>query len=61
MLVAVDASQGAGRSVSSDKDRDLQVLLQELCELQAKYERSQAQLWPCPRPSGVLTGLGGWD
>ncbi|XP_077910464.1 uncharacterized protein CCDC197 [Halichoerus grypus] len=44
MLVAVDASQGAGRSVSSDKDRDLQVLLQELCELQAKRRKLKREV-----------------
>lgn len=61
MLVAMDTSQGAGPSVTSDKDRHLQVLSQELCRLQAKYERSQAPLCPCPRPSSTHTGLGGWD
>ncbi|XP_027953641.1 uncharacterized protein CCDC197 [Eumetopias jubatus] len=44
MLVAVDASQGAGWSVSSDKDRDLQVLLQELCELQAKQRKLKREV-----------------
>ncbi|XP_004394583.1 PREDICTED: uncharacterized protein LOC101372343 [Odobenus rosmarus divergens] len=44
MLVAVDDSQGAGWSVSSDKDRDLQVLLQELCELQAKQRKLKREV-----------------
>ncbi|XP_027426185.2 uncharacterized protein CCDC197 [Zalophus californianus] len=44
MLVAVDASQGAGWSISSDKDRDLQVLLQELCELQAKQRKLKREV-----------------
>lgn len=37
MLVAVDTGQGAGPSLPGDQDRDLQVLLQELRQLQAKY------------------------
>lgn len=60
MLVAMDTSQGAGPSIASDKDRDLQELLQELGQLQAKYERSQAPLGPGPMPSSAHTGLGGW-
>ena len=54
MLVARDAGQEAGPSDPGSKDRDLQVLFQELCQLQAKYELSQAPLCPGPGPQGHL-------
>ncbi|XP_022361243.1 uncharacterized protein LOC111148746 [Enhydra lutris kenyoni] len=44
MLVAVDTSQGAGPSVASDKDRDLQELLQELGQLQAKQRKLKREV-----------------
>lgn len=44
-----------------DKDRALQVLLQELCQPPAKYELTQATLDPCPRPSATRGGLSGQD
>lgn len=40
MPAARDAGQEAGLSDSGNKDRDLQVLFQELCQLQAKYDLS---------------------
>lgn len=54
MLAARDAGQEAGPSDPGSKDRDLQVLFQELCQLQAKYELSQAPLCPGPGPQGHL-------
>ncbi|XP_004754829.1 uncharacterized protein CCDC197 isoform X2 [Mustela putorius furo] len=44
MLVAMDTSQGAGPSVASDKDRDLQELLQELGQLQAKQRKLKREV-----------------
>ncbi|XP_026370916.3 uncharacterized protein CCDC197 [Ursus arctos] len=44
MLVAMDTSQGAGPSVTSDKDRHLQVLSQELCRLQAKQRKLKREV-----------------
>ena len=57
MLAARDAGQEAGPSDPGSKDRDLQVLFQELCQLQAKYELSQALLCPGPRPQGAYPSL----
>lgn len=54
MLAARDAGQEAGPSDPGNKDRGLQVLFQELCQLQAKYELSQALLCPGPWPQGHL-------
>lgn len=54
MPVAMDTGKGAGPSDTGDKDRDLQVLFQELCQLQAKYELSRA-------PCATSSGLSGWD
>ncbi|KAG5198318.1 hypothetical protein MJG53_012936 [Ovis ammon polii x Ovis aries] len=54
MPAARDAGQEAGLSDSGNKDRDLQVLFQELCQLQAKYDLSRAPLCPGPRPQGHL-------
>ena len=59
--VAMDTNKGAGPSATGDKDRDLQMLLQELWRLQAKYETSQAPLCPCARPSTTHSGLRGWN
>ena len=61
MLAARDAGQEAGPSDPGSKDRDLQVLFQELCQLQAKYELSQAPLCPGPGPRATYGGLSGWD
>nr|XP_031535218.1 uncharacterized protein CCDC197 isoform X4 [Vicugna pacos] len=44
MPAAVDSGQRAGPSNTSDKDRDLQVLLQELCQLQAKQRRLKREV-----------------
>ena len=54
MPAAVDTGQEAGLSNTGDKDRDLQVLFQELCQLQAKYELSQAPPCPLSQPQGHL-------
>lgn len=54
MSATVDTGQEAGLSTTGDKDRDLQVLFQELCQLQAKYELSQAPPCPLPQPQGHL-------
>ncbi|KAB1277234.1 Uncharacterized protein Cadr_000006392 [Camelus dromedarius] len=44
MPTAVDSGQRAGPSNTSDKDRDLQVLFQELCQLQAKQRRLKREV-----------------
>ncbi|XP_038530446.1 uncharacterized protein CCDC197 isoform X2 [Canis lupus familiaris] len=40
----MDTNQGAGPSATGDKDRDLQVLLQELWRLQAKQRRLEREV-----------------
>uniref|UniRef100_A0A8D1MXE1 Coiled-coil domain containing 197 n=2 Tax=Sus scrofa TaxID=9823 RepID=A0A8D1MXE1_PIG len=44
MPVAMDTGKGAGPSDTGDKDRDLQVLFQELCQLQAKQRKLKRQV-----------------
>ncbi|XP_047652582.1 uncharacterized protein CCDC197 [Phacochoerus africanus] len=44
MPVATDTGKGAGPSDTGDKDRDLQVLFQELCQLQAKQRKLKRQV-----------------
>lgn len=61
MPAARDAGQEAGPRDPGNKDRDLRVLSQELCQLQAKYELSRAPLCPGPGPGATCGGLSGWD
>lgn len=56
MPAARDAGQEVGQRDPGNKDRDLQVLLQELCQLQAKYELSRAPLCPGPAPGPPAVG-----
>ncbi|XP_054423574.1 uncharacterized protein CCDC197 [Pteronotus mesoamericanus] len=42
--VAVDAGQGAGRSDSGDKNTYLQVLMKELCRLQARHRKLKREV-----------------
>ncbi|XP_061037482.1 LOW QUALITY PROTEIN: uncharacterized protein CCDC197 [Eubalaena glacialis] len=44
MPAAVDTGQEAGLSNTGDKDRDLQVLFQELCQLQAKQRKLKREV-----------------
>ncbi|XP_068402761.1 LOW QUALITY PROTEIN: uncharacterized protein CCDC197 [Eschrichtius robustus] len=44
MPAAVDTGQEAGLSNTGDKDRDLQVLFQELCQLQAKQSKLRREV-----------------
>jgi hypothetical protein len=46
----MDTDQGADLSSPGQEDEDLQVLMQELCHLQAKYEVSWALLCPALVP-----------
>ena len=61
MPVTMDTGQGAGLSDAGDKDTYLQVLLQELCQLQAKYEFFHSPPCPCLIPAATSSGLSGWD
>lgn len=60
---AMDTGQASGPSSTGngDKDRYLQVLLQELCQLQAKYEFSRPRRAPNLIPRAACRGLSGWD
>lgn len=55
--MTMDTGQGAGLRDAGDKDTTLQVLLQELCQLQAKYEFFQA-LPPPPNLIPVPPAVG---
>ncbi|KAK1339444.1 hypothetical protein QTO34_020127 [Cnephaeus nilssonii] len=44
MPAAMDTGQACGRSSAGDKDRCLQVLLQELCQLQAKQRKLKREV-----------------
>lgn len=60
---AMDTSQASGPSSTGDgdKDRYLQLLLQELGQLQAKYEFSRPRQAPSLIPRAACCGLSGWD
>lgn len=62
MLAAMDTGQGAGPCDPGDEEGDLQVLLQELCQLQARYELSQGLPCPClgPSPRATRSEPSGW-
>lgn len=62
MSATVDTGQEAGLSTTGDKDRDLQVLFQELCQLQAKYTSCpKPRRAPCLSPRATCGGLSSWD
>lgn len=52
--MATGQASGASNTGDGDKDGYLQVLLQELCQLQAKYEFFQAPPGPPLHPQGRL-------
>lgn len=60
MPVAMDTGQAPGPSSAGHKDKCLQVLLQELCQLQAKYAPLQAPPGPQPHAQCPHRGLSGW-
>lgn len=57
MPAAVDTGRGSGPSDTGDEDRYLQLLLRELCQLQAKYTFPEAPPCACPSLSAVCRGL----
>lgn len=59
MLLAMDTDQTANWNNPGDNDRDLKMLLHQLCQLQAKYELSEAC---CPLPQPLPQGHpSDWD
>lgn len=57
---AEPAVMDAGRNHPSSEDGDLQVLVQELCQLRARCELLQTLLGPCPNSTPVPAQVVEW-